>query len=153
MGDYSVYQLLWLFFIYSFLGWIYEVCVGATKHKRFVNRGLVNGPFCVIYGISAILMSVGLKGMTGIALFVFAVIYAAVIEWAAGHLIERYFHERWWDYSSVKWNFDGYICVAVSLTKGALGFLAVRYGNDIFLAVYSNMPMLVIQFFLICVFF
>lgn len=149
MGDYSVYQLLWLFFIYSFLGWVYEVCAGATKHKRFVNRGLVNGPFCVIYGIGAILMSIGLKGMNGIVLFVFAVIYAAVIEWAAGHLIERYFHERWWDYSGIKWNFDGYICAAVSLAKGALGFLAVRYGNDIFLGVYSNMPMLVIHIILI----
>lgn len=149
MGNYSVYQLLWLFFIYSFLGWIYEVCVGATKHKRFVNRGLVNGPFCVLYGIGAILMSIGLKGMTGIALFVFAVIYAAVIEWAAGHLIERYFHERWWDYGSFKWNFDGYICAAVSLVKGSLGFLAVRYGNDMFVSVYSNMPKLVMHIILI----
>lgn len=149
MNYYSVYQLLWLFFIYSFLGWIYEVCIGASRHRRFVNRGLVNGPFCVIYGISAILMSMGLKGMTGVVLLVFAVIYAAVIEWAAGHLIERYFHERWWDYSSVKWNFDGYICLPVSLAKGALGFLAVRYGNDIFLGLYADMPVLVIHIILI----
>ena len=48
-------------------------------------------------------------------------IYATVVEWIAGHLIELAFKERWWDYSNIKWNFDGYVCVPVSVFWGFLG--------------------------------
>lgn len=48
---YSFYQLLWLYMIYSFIGWCGEVVVAAVKRHRFVNRGAVSGPFCPIYGL------------------------------------------------------------------------------------------------------
>ena len=55
---FSSYELLWLFFIYSFLGWVLETITAAIKQKRFVNRGLVNLPFCVLYGSTAIFISI-----------------------------------------------------------------------------------------------
>ena len=55
---YTGYELLWLFFVYSFLGWALETAAAAVRQKRFVNRGLVNGPICVIYGIAAVLITV-----------------------------------------------------------------------------------------------
>lgn len=39
---YSFYQLLWLYMIYSFIGWCGEVVVAAVKRHRFVNRGAVS---------------------------------------------------------------------------------------------------------------
>ena len=33
MDHYSVYELLWLFYIYSFLGWIFEVVLAACKQR------------------------------------------------------------------------------------------------------------------------
>ena len=115
MIHFTVYDLLWLFFIYSFLGWLFETVSASLKQKKFANRGLVNGPFCVLYGITAVIITVGLQELTGFWLFLFAMIYATVVEWIAGHLIELAFKERWWDYSNVKWNFDGYVCVPVSV--------------------------------------
>ena len=41
---YSFYQLLWLYMIYSFVGWCGEVVLAAVKRHRFVNRGAVSGP-------------------------------------------------------------------------------------------------------------
>lgn len=102
MYSLSLYELLWLFFIYSFLGWILETVIAAWKQRKFANRGLVNGPFCVIYGIAAAVMSISLREMTGIWLFLFAAVYATVIEWIAGHLIEKAFKARWWNYSGMK---------------------------------------------------
>ena len=58
-------------------------------------------------------MSVGLQELTGLWLFLFASLYAAVTEFVAGKLIERFYHKRWWDYSKSKWNLDGYICLPV----------------------------------------
>jgi hypothetical protein len=54
MIRFTWYELLWLFFIYSFLGWVLETAAATVKQKKFANRGLVNGPFCVIYGIAAL---------------------------------------------------------------------------------------------------
>lgn len=129
MNHFSVYELLWLFFIYSFIGWFFETVYAALRQKHFVNRGLVSGPLCIIYGVGAVLMTVGLQELRGFWLFLFATVYAAAIELAAGKLIERIYHERWWNYSNIKWNLDGYICVPFSLIKGILGYVVVRFGK------------------------
>lgn len=57
------YQLLWLFFIYSLLGWFLETTVAAIRQKRFVNRGFINGPACIIYGIGAVLITITLQDL------------------------------------------------------------------------------------------
>ena len=51
MIRFTWYELLWLFFIYSFLGWVLETAAATVKQKKFANRGLENGPFCVIYSV------------------------------------------------------------------------------------------------------
>ena len=149
MYSLSLYELLWLFFIYSFLGWILETMIAAWKQRKFANRGLVNGPFCVIYGIAAAVMSISLREMTGIWLFLFAAVYATVIEWIAGHLIEKAFKARWWNYSGMKWNLDGYICLPMSLLWGLLGFVTVRWGNVLFLHLLSLLPGLFMRILLL----
>ena len=140
MNCFSGYELLWLFFVYSFMGWILETVSATLKQKKFSNRGLVNGPFCVMYGITAVLISVGLQELTGFWLFLFSMIYATVIEWIGGHLIERAFKERWWDYSEVRWNLDGYICLPASFLWGCLGYVIIRWGNALTWGLLSLLP-------------
>lgn len=137
---YTGYELLWLFLAYSFLGWVLETVTAAVKQKKFVNRGVINGPFCIIYGTAAVLMSIGLHEVTGIWLFLGSAIYATALEWIAGHLIEKYYHERWWDYSKSRWNLDGYICLPMSLLWGVLGFLCVQWGNLLLVKSYGFLP-------------
>ena len=149
MNNFSVYELLWLFFIYSFFGWLFETTYAALRQKHFVNRGLVSGPLCIVYGIGAVLMTVGLQELTGVWLFIFATVYAAATEFAAGKIIERVYHERWWNYSNIKWNLDGYICVPFSLIKGALGFVVVRFGNRLLLNLVNRLPQLLVHIVLI----
>ena len=145
MIHFTWYEVLWLFFLYSFLGWVMETAAATVKQKKFANRGLVNGPFCVIYGIAAVIMSVGLQELTGIWLYLFAVIYATVIEWVAGHLIERAFKVRWWDYSKVKWNLDGYICLPASLLWGVFGYAVIRWGNRLALLLFNLLPVFLMK--------
>lgn len=149
MSDFSLYQLLWLFFIYSFLGWMLETTMAAFHQRKFSNPGLVNGPFCVIYGIAAVLMSVSLRELTGIWLFLFAMIYATAVEWVGGHLIERAFKERWWNYSNIKWNLDGYICLPVSVLWGCLGYVMVKWGNSATLKLLALLPALLMKILLL----
>ena len=139
---YSGTQLLWLFLCYSFLGWVLETATAAVRKKRFVNRGMVNGPFCVIYGMAAALITATTGELHGFWLFLDCVILATVIEWVAGHLIERWYRERWWNYENIRWNLDGYISLPTSLFWGALGVLVARFGNRLLLSLFGMLPSL-----------
>lgn len=133
----TVYEILWLFFAGSFSGWVLETVMAALKRRRFVNRGLVNGPFCVLYGIVLMVLTVALRELTGIWLFIGAGILATVAEWIAGHLLEWMYHEKWWDYSEQKWNLDGYICLPMSVLWGLLGMAALKWGNGFWLRMFD----------------
>ena len=50
----DMYHLVSWFFIYSFLGWLWETCYVSAKEGEWVNRDFINGPFCTIYGCGAL---------------------------------------------------------------------------------------------------
>lgn len=137
---YSGYEILWLFFAYSFAGWLLETVSAAFRQKRFVNRGLVNAPLCVIYGFTAAAVTVFCGELKGIWLFVGGLILSTLIEWTAGHWIEKAYHERWWDYSKVKGNLDGYICLPMSLLWGLLCVIVIKWGNPLLMDIFSRIP-------------
>ncbi len=137
---YNTYELIWLFLIYSFLGWMLETILAATEQRRFVNRGLINGPLCTIYGVPIVILTIFGQELPLFWLFLGAMIVATVTEWISGHMIERFYHERWWDYSNVKWNLDGYICLPASLVWGALGTISMRWGNGLLIRLYGFLP-------------
>ena len=136
----QIYKLVWLFLVYSFLGWILETVFATIKQRKMTNRGLINGPFCVIYGISGVLISAALSELTGFWLFFFAMIYSSAVEWFGGHLIEWIYRERWWSYEGIPWNLDGYISLPTSLLWGVLGFFVVRFGNGFLLEFFDGAP-------------
>lgn len=137
---YNTYELIWLFLIYSFLGWMLETILAATEQRRFVNRGLINGPLCTIYGVPIVILTIFGQELPLFWLFLGAMIVATVTEWISGHMIERFYHERWWDYSNVKWNLDGYICLPASLVWGVLGTISMRWGNGLLIRLYGFLP-------------
>lgn len=132
-----IFQLLWLFLAYSFIGWILETTAAAIKHRYFSNRGIINGPFCVIYGFGGCFVTIFTQDLNGSWLFLGSAIVSTLVEWIAGHLIEKWYHERWWDYSSRKWHLDGYISLFTSCFWGLLGIFTVRVLNPFLLKLYS----------------
>ena len=52
------YNLLFYFMIYSFAGWCGEVVFATIRHGRFVNRGMLHGAYCPIYGFGLIIVIV-----------------------------------------------------------------------------------------------
>ena len=137
---YTGYEILCLFFVYSFLGWVMETVSSAIKQKRFVNRGLINAPFCVLYGIGAVLITIVCRELTVFWLFVYSVILATLLEWTAGHLIEKMYHEKWWNYSGIPWNLDGYICAPVSLFWGLMSLVMMKWGNPLIISLFRMIP-------------
>ena len=124
----ALYVYTWVFFIYAFLGWCTEVCYAALVTGKFVNRGFLNGPLCPIYGFGVLLVGVCLTPLRENTLLLFAasVALTSLLELATGCLLEKVFHERWWDYSDEPFNFKGYICLRFSLAWGLAVLLVVE---------------------------
>lgn len=139
---YTITELFWLLLIYSFIGWIIEAAVGTIKNRKFTNRGFSTGPFCLVYGIAAVLMELTLSELINNPLFLFlgCGIQATVIEWFAGKALERVNRHKWWDYSNKKWNFDGYICLQYSLLWAVLGVISIRWSTPLFFTLYHKIP-------------
>ena len=115
-----MYLFLWIFFIYSFLGWCTEVSYAALVTGKFVNRGFLNGPVCPVYGFGVVIVLsilVPLKGNL-LVLFIGSVVLTSLLEWLTGFLLEKIFHQRWWDYSDQPFNIGGYICLRFSIAWG-----------------------------------
>lgn len=139
---YTFYELAWLFFIYSFIGWCLEVCAAVLNKRKFINRGFVGGPLCPIYGTGAVIFAVFLPELKGNLFFLFlgGSILASVLEFLTGALLERIFHRKWWSYSNHRFNFDGYICLRYSLLWGLFAILLIYFGNPFFLSVVEFIP-------------
>ena len=115
-----MYQFLWIFFVYAFLGWCTEVSYAALRTGKFVNRGFLNGPVCPIYGCGVVVVLAGLEPLKGnfVLLFLGSVVLTSALEWATGFVLEKLFRQRWWDYSDKPFNLGGYICLEFSVMWG-----------------------------------
>lgn len=122
------YHILNWFFIYSFFGWLWETFYVSIKQGEFINRGFISGPFCTIYGFGAIFVYVILKPVEEnlLLLFLGGIIVATLLEYFTAVLMESIFHTSWWDYSDVKFNFQGRICLGASLGWGVFSVILFR---------------------------
>lgn len=141
---YSFYQLLWLYMIYSFIGWCGEVAVAAVKRHRFVNRGAVSGPFCPIYGLGAAVVAVFFPELKGNPLFLFlgGMVVNIFVEYVTGRIMEMSLHKKWWDYSDQKFNLGGYVCLKTSVLWGICTVLMIYVLNPVFTGLVGLIPKL-----------
>lgn len=115
-----IYNYIWYFFIYSFLGWCLEVIYASLDIEDFVNRGFLNGSYCPIYGFGAVCEIFLLTKFVNypICLYIISVVITTVLEFITGYVLEKIFNLQWWDYTNEKFNIKGYICLKFSLLWG-----------------------------------
>lgn len=125
---YSFYQLLFFFIIYAICGWCLEVIYQAVETGKFINRGFLNGPYCPIYGFGVIIVAECLNPLKDnlIILYVGSVLLTTALEFFTGFILERIFHQKWWDYTQDHFNIKGYICLKFSLLWGVACLIVVR---------------------------
>ena len=58
-------------------------------------------------------------------LYVASVVLTSVLELVTGFALEKIFHYRWWNYSDVPFNIDGYVCLKFSLMWGIACIIVV----------------------------
>lgn len=144
MASYNIYQLLWIFFVYSFIGWCGEAAMAAVRRHKFVNRGFVSGPLCPVYGAGAAAVAVFLPELHDRLFFLFlgGMIVTTFVEYLTGRLLELIFHRKWWDYSDEKFNLDGYVCLKNSAIWGLCSVLMICFFDPLLCRLIDLIPRL-----------
>ena len=116
----NFYELVWIFIIYAFLGWCSEVAFAAVNKGKFVNRGFLNGPVCPIYGVGMLIVVLCLWNLRDrpLLLFLGSALLTTALEFVTGFVLERFFHDKWWDYSDMPFNIKGYVCLKFTILWG-----------------------------------
>ncbi len=121
------YYLLLL--IYSFAGWIWESVICALIfQKKLINSGFFIGPYCPIYGFGALLDIIVLGWIKDpILLFFASAFICCIMEYITSYVMEKLFNARWWDYSDMKFNINGRVCLLGFVAFGILSVLLTKY--------------------------
>ena len=147
MYSYNLAQWFLFFYIYCFLGWIWESCFVSVKQKKWANRGFMHGPFLPIYGSGAIIVllsTLPVKGNIGLV-FICGMIGATLLEYVTGMMMEVLFHVRYWDYSKEPFNIKGHICLKASIAWGGFSVLMIYVLHEPIEAVVFMMNRLTVE--------
>ena len=126
---YSVWSLLMMFFMLSFMGWVWEVSLHLITDGVLVNRGVMHGPWLPIYGCGSVLMLLFLNRFRrNPALeFILIVVLCGSVEYFTSLVLEIvHGGTRWWDYTGYFLNLHGRICAEGLLVFG-IGGMAIVY--------------------------
>ena len=117
-------KVIFYFILYSFLGWCLESIYKSILQKKIVNSGFLYGPFCPMYGIGAILM-IALGGISKnvVIIFIIGFLLFSVWEYIVAVILEKLYKTKYWDYSDIKFNIKGRVCLKNSIYWGILGIL------------------------------
>ena len=146
---FTVSKYFLYFIIYSFLGWLMEVCYVYIREKKFVNRGFLIGPICPIYGygVLAIIFLIGKDTSDVLGVFLKAILICSLLEYFTSYFMEKIFKARWWDYSKGKFNINGRICLETMLPFGILACAVVYLLHPLvvrFINIFSSTLIIVI---------
>lgn len=129
LRHYSVTSIILMFFIFSFIGWTWEVCFHLVTDGEFVNRGVLHGPWLPIYGSGGLMILVILNKLRKypVAEFFAAFTLCGVVEYFTAVFLEMKFGEKWWDYTGYFLNIDGKVCAEGLLIFGLGGMVIVYF--------------------------
>jgi uncharacterized membrane protein len=142
-------DLILFFAIYSFLGWVMETLFASIKHRKFINRGFLRGPFTPIYGFGGIIIvsyfnwspfSLEDKSLLLMINLIVSILLVTILEFVTGFILEKIFHEKWWDYSYNFLNIKGYICIKYSMLWGMLAFALIQIVHPIIINFTRTIP-------------
>lgn len=124
------YKLMLVCFIGSFMGVIVELLWCLIRNGYLESRsGLVYGPFNLLYGAGAVVLTVCLyryRNRSGWISFLGGMLVGTVVEYLCSWGQEALLGSRSWDYSAMPFNLNGRVCLLYSVFWGVLGILWIK---------------------------
>lgn len=126
----SFHDIFYIFIFGCFLGWIVEGLWTLLKKGVLINHSaLIIGPFNIVYGIGAIVLTLVLRRLENSSkLEIFSVSFftGSILEYIISYLMEVTFGFVAWNYKMKPFNINGRICLTYSLFWGLLGILWIK---------------------------
>ena len=143
-----------LFFVlYSLIGWLYEVFLEVVVYRwGFSNRGVLFGPYCVIYGVGALAIlfafgrlkrtpiRIGKVSITPVLVFLGIVVLTTVLELLGSYIMEAIQGSWLWDYRRYAFNFQGRIALNPSIRFGIGGMVFLYLLQPLFEKLADHLP-------------
>lgn len=127
----NFYKIVWLYVLGGLIGFFVEVVWCYYVYRRIEwHSAMAFTPFNPIYGSGAVILYLTLrKADKRNLLLVFFVAAAAgtLIELACSYLQESLFHSYSWDYRHLPYNFQGRVCLGMTVGWGLLGVAWVLF--------------------------
>lgn len=124
----NILQITLMFFLFSFIGWIWEMGIHLVEDGQLVNRGVLHGPWLPIYGAGAVMIIIlfrNRRDQNPIIQIILMMVVCGVVEYGTSVFLEWMYHgKRWWDYTGYFLNVQGRICF-LSLAIFAVGGMVI----------------------------
>lgn len=126
-------KIIAYFFIYSFIGWVFEEILFLVLYNEFVYRGFLYLPILPIYGFGAALVSILFpdKDYAILSIAIVGGLLCTFIEYMTSIGLEKIFKLSLWDYSDLKYNLDGRISLISSIGFSLACVLVVKVFNPL----------------------
>lgn len=149
--------LFLVFMLYSFAGYLCEIVCSSIKQKKLVNRGFLCGPYCPIYGVGSLFILFLLLRFKEdpVVVFILGAIITSALEYVTSFILEKIFHNKWWDYSDEKFNIHGRIFLFNTLLFGFGSLVIIYTGNNVIteiLSWFSPLAMKIVAYSLFVIF-
>ena len=126
-----------LFFVYSFMGWVWESIYESVLNRKILNRGFLIGPYIPIYGFAGLIYYIIFQRFKSEVFFSYNTLYifiggmviATIAEYITSYVLEKFLNARWWDYSDYPLNLNGRICLIASVFWGIVTVLVINLVN------------------------
>ncbi len=126
----NLYKLALILVVGSFAGVVIELLWCLFRNGYIESRsGLVYGPFNLLYGVGAAVLSLALyrfRNRGKWLSFLGGFLVGSVVEYVCSWFLEVAYGSASWDYSNMPFNLNGRICLLYSIFWGCLGILWIK---------------------------
>lgn len=126
----TMYRVLWLFLIAGFAGDLIEVVFWLITRRELISRSsLVYGPFSLVWGLAAVLLTLVFHRMddrSGGRIFMIGTVLGGLYEYICSWVQEVFFGACFWDYRHLPLNIHGRVNLVFCLFWGFAALAWVR---------------------------
>lgn len=117
----TILDILLIIFVFSCIGYVYEVILHYITTHKFIHSGILQGPYCFIYGFGAAILTV--FNISPISMFFVGMVNCFLLELIVSYMVDA-LHLKRWDYSHFPYTLQGRTCL---YSVVFFGFVSVLY--------------------------
>ena len=122
-------QLLWIFMLCSFAGWLLKFTWYSILERKPMNPGFIILPFIPASGIGAAAIFLVTHPITNNwMIFLGSAILLTVGKYVASYMFEKTLGFKWRDYSRRPLNLNGYVTLFETVTYGLMALFFKHFG-------------------------